>query len=103
MTDMEGSLRCPVCKAGFRDTKECTRCGADLSILMTLVAAAQLCREKARAAIYRCNFAKAHDFAAKAQKIHSTETGRQLLLLTSWLHKDTHLDNHGCESYNESK
>jgi len=85
MMGMEGSFRCPVCSAKFRGTRECSRCGADLSILMTLSARAYLYRENARKAIHSDDFEKAHDLATEAQKLDATETGRRLLLLTSWL------------------
>jgi hypothetical protein len=52
---------------------------------MFLSARAQLNRQKARQALYALNFKKARNLAAAAQKAHATETGRRLLLLTSWL------------------
>ena len=79
--DTKESLRCPVCRAKFRSTRQCSRCGADLSNLMILSARAQHKRENARKSLYALNFAKAHEFAAAAQKEHA----RKLLLLTSWL------------------
>ena len=82
------NTECPVCKAGFRGTRKCTRCGADLSNLMTIAAAARLYRNKARTAIKSRDFAKAHDLAADAQRLHATETGRRLLLFTEWLYSD---------------
>ena len=82
---IEESSRCPVCRAKFRGTRECSRCGADLSGIMMLSARAHLDRADARNSIYALNFQKARDLAARAQKEHATETGRRLLLLTSWL------------------
>ena len=82
------SSRCPVCRAKFRGTRECSRCGADLSGIMMLSARAQLYRADARKSIYALNFEKARDLAARAQKEHSTETGRRLLLLTAWLNAE---------------
>jgi len=79
---------CPVCRAGFRGTRECTRCGADLTVLLILSAKARLCREKARKAIRVNDFKKAHTLVRHAQRIHATEPGRLLLLLTSWLNVD---------------
>lgn len=84
----KGFFRCPVCRAGFRGTRECTRCGADLTALLILSAKAGLCREKARKAIRANDFESAHALARHAQRIHATEQGRQLLLLTSWLKVD---------------
>ena len=83
--DIKGSLRCPVCRAKFRGTRECSRCGADLTGIMVLSARAQLYRANARKSLYALNFEKAHELAAAAQKEHATATGRKLLLLTSWL------------------
>ena len=81
----ESSSRCPVCRASFRGTRQCSRCGADLTELMILSVRAQHCRVNSRKSLFALNFEKAHEFAAAAQKEHATETGRKLLLLTSWL------------------
>jgi hypothetical protein len=81
-------LRCPVCRAKFRGTRECSRCGADLSDIMMLSARAQLYRADARKSIYALNFEKGRELAAAAQKEHATDTGRRLLLLTSWLNAE---------------
>ena len=84
--DINGSSsRCPVCRAKFRGTKRCSRCGADLTALMILSASARHCRAKARRSLHALEFEKAYEFATAAQKEHATETGRKLLLLTSWL------------------
>ena len=85
---IQGPLHCPVCRAKFRGTRECSRCGADLSGIMMLSARAQLYRADARKSIYALNFEKARDLAAAAQKEHATETGRRLLLLASWLNAE---------------
>jgi hypothetical protein len=52
---------------------------------MLLSAKAQHCRAKARRSLHALEFEKAFEFAAAAQQEHATETGRKLLLLTSWL------------------
>jgi len=52
---------------------------------MILFVRAQLCRASARKSFFALEFEKAHELAAAAQKEHATETGRKLLLLTSWL------------------
>ena len=84
--DINGSSsRCPVCRAKFRGTRQCSRCGADLTGLMILSASAQHCRANARKSLHALEFEKAYEFAAAAQRKHATETGRKLLLLTSWL------------------
>ena len=86
--DINGSSRCPVCRAKFRGTRHCSRCGADLTRLMILSARAQESRANARKCLFALNFEKAHKFAAAAQKEHATETGRKLLLLVSWLNAE---------------
>ncbi|OEU48525.1 MAG: hypothetical protein BA872_04210 [Desulfobacterales bacterium C00003060] len=86
--NMEQALRCPVCRAKFRRTRECSRCGADLSTLMILSVKAMLCRKNARKAIHSGEFQRAYDLATDAQETHATHTGRQLLLLTSWLNAE---------------
>ena len=83
--DLKESLRCPVCRAKFRGTRQCSRCGADLTAIMVLSARAQHSRANAKKSLYALNFEKAHELAAAAQKEHATETGQKLLLLTSWL------------------
>jgi hypothetical protein len=55
---------------------------------MILSARAQRARANARESLYALNFEKAREFAAAAQKEHATETGRRLLLLTSWLNAE---------------
>jgi hypothetical protein len=82
---MTGLFHCPVCRAKFRGTRECLRCGADLAMVMILPRRAQLYRESAKKAMYSLDFEKAHDLAIAAQQVHATETGRRLLLLTTWL------------------
>jgi hypothetical protein len=52
---------------------------------MILSVRAQDCRASARKSLLALEFEKAHELAAAAQKEHATETGRKLLLLTSWL------------------
>ena len=83
--DANESLRCPVCRAKFRGTSQCSRCGADLARLMILSSHAQHSRTNARKSLIALDFEKAHEFAETAQKEHATERGRKLLLLTSWL------------------
>jgi len=85
MMGTETPLRCPVCRAKFRSTRECSRCVADLSIIMTIVAEARICRKNAIKAVHSNDFQKAHVLAKKSQNLHQTEAGRRLLLLTSWL------------------
>jgi hypothetical protein len=55
---------------------------------MILSVGAQRCRANAKKSLFVLNFGKAHEFAAAAQKEHATDTGRKLLLLTSWLNAE---------------
>jgi len=76
---------CPVCKAKFRGTRKCSRCGADLSAIMRLCTIAKQNRENCRTAILSNDFEKAYDLAQKAQGMHNTNPGKKLLILSSWL------------------
>ena len=73
-------LRCPVCKAGFRSQTTCSRCGADLSRLMRLVAGAYHLRALARQALAQHRYQEAHELAQQAEVLHSTAIGRKLSL-----------------------
>ncbi len=81
-------LRCPVCRAGFRDTALCSRCGADLTPLLRLAASAWRFRESARRALREGDFAAARDLAAQAQRLHATPVGRSLWLVAAWAHQN---------------
>ena len=70
--------RCPVCAARFRGACECSRCGADLQTLMTVVARAWGLRRQARAALRAGDAPAARQLAAAAQRLTSTERGRRL-------------------------
>ena len=76
---------CPVCRARFRGAAECSRCGADLTVLMTLAASAWRMRQAARAALADGDVAGARDLASQAQHICSTPAGRKLEALGAWL------------------
>ena len=76
---------CPVCRARFRGAPECSRCGADLTVLMTLAASAWRMRKTAREAVAAGDFARARQLAAKAQEICHTTAGRRLEALSGWL------------------
>ena len=77
------SLQCPVCKAGFRRVVHCPRCGADLSILMSLAGRAYLARQAARRALGQGHLRRARQSASHAQSLHATPAGRRLHQLTT--------------------
>ena len=76
---------CPVCRARFRGASECSRCGADLTMVMTLLASAWRMRQAARQALGAGELARGHDLASQAQRICYTPAGRMLEELSSWL------------------
>ncbi len=76
---------CPVCRARFRGASECSRCGADLSRVMTLAASAWRLRQSARRAMAEGEFAKSRELVADAQAICYTPAGRRLGELGAWL------------------
>lgn len=81
---MELGLRCPVCRAKFRRTATCSRCGADLTPLMTLAVRAWQARQAARRALLTGDIETAARRAAEAQDLQATEPGRRLVLLSRW-------------------
>jgi len=83
--EQDESPRCPVCQARFRDSRTCSRCGADLEPLMLLIAKAHQLREDARRALRGGDHERARRLAAEAQATCSTQKGGELWLLSSWL------------------
>ena len=71
----ERGLCCPVCKARFRGAAECSRCGADLTAQMLLVAQAYALREGARQALRSGDARNALASVRAAQGLHSTAEG----------------------------
>ena len=76
--DIEGKLSCPVCRARFRGSRECSRCGADLLALMLLVAKAYQLRQTARHSLKQRNFQMALVSVQAAQRLHVTPEGSLL-------------------------
>ena len=77
--------KCPVCQARFRGSAICSRCGADLRPLLLLIGHAYRLRQSARKAIETGDVGRAEELAAEAESACSTERGRELWLLSSWL------------------
>jgi len=77
------SPRCPACQARFRRQRTCTRCGADLTILMRLAGQSWLARQAARAALRTGNLDAAQRLAGHAQQLCDTPTGQSLLAFTT--------------------
>ena len=76
--ELETQLSCPVCRARFRGSAECSRCGADLTTLMLLAAQAYQLRQTARHWLRQGKFQAALSSVQAAQRLHATPEGRLL-------------------------
>jgi hypothetical protein len=76
---------CPVCQARFRGSAICSRCGADLAALLLLIDHAYRLRREARKAIATGDVDRGLELAEEAETVCSTQKGRELWLLSSWL------------------
>jgi hypothetical protein len=76
--DERRAALCPVCRARFRGAARCSRCGADLTPLILLIAHAYRFRQQARQALCSGNRLRAFDCAEKAQHLHATLEGNLL-------------------------
>ena len=79
------SAACPVCRARFRGSESCFRCGADLSPLLLLSAHAFRLRETARTLLGQGDFRQALRCAEEAERLHATPQGALLLAVCSCL------------------
>jgi hypothetical protein len=74
-------MRCPTCRAPWREDPECARCGSDLTPLMRVAAAAFHHRTAAAEALTAGRWSEAARHASEANRLHRTERGDELLLL----------------------
>jgi hypothetical protein len=74
---------CPVCRARFRGSPRCSRCGADLTVLMLLAAHAYILRRAARQSLRQSDYQAALASAQAAQRLHSTAEGTLLCILST--------------------
>jgi hypothetical protein len=81
MDDLPSQVSCPVCRARFRGSSQCSRCGADLTALMLLAAHAYVMRQAARQALRQGDWQAALDSAQAAQRLHSTAEGSLLSVI----------------------
>jgi hypothetical protein len=79
--DLRSPASCPVCKARFRGSSQCSRCGADLTSLMLLAAHAYILRRAARQSLREGDCQAALDSAQAAQRLHSTAEGSLLSVI----------------------
>ena len=82
---LRASVRCPVCKARFRGQRQCSRCGADLSRLMLVLARAYALRRQAKRALLEARYGAACELAGKAQSLHHTVLGQKMLVVARTL------------------
>lgn len=80
---MPQPLNCPVCNARLRGSSICSRCGADLTLLMTLVARSLGARCAARRALGGGDIGRACELARQAQYLFDTPVGRKLKQFTA--------------------
>jgi predicted amidophosphoribosyltransferase len=85
LIDRDEPPKCPVCGARFRNVSPCSRCGADLELLMFLIAKAYQLRQNAGRALAAGDYERARKLAAEAQATCSTRRGEELWRLSSWL------------------
>ena len=77
--------RCPVCGAGFRGARSCSRCGTDLSQLMAVHAAAWRLRVAGWKALFAGDAAAARADAERSFELHASESAQRLLWLATLL------------------
>ena len=73
-------LRCPVCRAMFRSSPECSRCGADLTKLMTIAARSHFLCQAARDALQQDHIDQAKKLTQLALNLHITSAAKTLML-----------------------
>ena len=76
--DLRIPASCPVCRARFRGSSQCSRCGADLSPLMGLTAQAYALRLAARQLLREGNCQAALTSVQAAQRLQHTPEGSLL-------------------------
>lgn len=80
---------CPTCRAPWRETAECPRCGSDLAPLMQVAAAAFRHHRAAIAALATGNDRDALNHALEAMSLQRTESGGDLAFLARLLAEGT--------------
>ena len=75
------TLTCPTCRAPWRETTECPRCGSDLAPLMRIAVAAWRHRRAAIAALAAGKGGEALDHASEAMALQRTEDAAELVFL----------------------
>jgi predicted amidophosphoribosyltransferase len=74
-------MRCPTCRAPWREEPACQRCGSDLTPVMRVAAAAFHHRTAATDALTAGRWSEALHHATEANHLHRTEHGDVLVLM----------------------
>jgi hypothetical protein len=82
MDDLRNAASCPVCRARFRGSSHCSRCGADLTVLMLLATHAYVMRQAARQSLREGDWQAALDSAQAAQRLQSSPEGSLLCVIS---------------------
>ena len=80
---------CPTCRAPWRETAECPRCGSDLAPVMLVAAAAFRHRRAAIAALAAGHDREALNHALEAMSLQRSESGGELAFLARLLAEGT--------------
>ncbi len=78
-------LSCPVCRARFRHSRACPRCGTELTALMVLAGRAYRLRRASVAALRAGDPLRARELADQAHALHATDRGRRLRAVAALL------------------
>lgn len=82
-----GPFQCPTCKAAWRNTVTCQRCGTELTSLMQAAVHAWTLRQAARAALCERHCpAEALALARASCRFHNTPQGQRLVALALLAH-----------------
>jgi predicted amidophosphoribosyltransferase len=79
-------MKCPTCRAPWREAPECPRCGSDLAPLMHVAAAAFHHRTAATEALAAGRWSEALHHASEANRLHRMKRGDELLLVAQLVH-----------------
>lgn len=82
-------MRCPTCRAPWREQRECARCGSDLTSLMRIAAAAWRQRAAAIEALAAGAWPNVQRHASEADRLQRTEHGTTLLWIARLMNRST--------------
>lgn len=74
-------LKCPVCRAAFRNDRTCSRCGADLTMLMLTTAKANLLKKRALTEIAGGSLENAKNLASQSLELKHSNSANKIKIL----------------------